>query len=105
MPPRDVQAFARDYPDMDAPTGSGFWHWVGIQYPGQFFFFCRRGRVIRLRIFLPARGHSKQLTDIRMPGYIGAAPNDKRAAHRYLITVHALKNKLELDNNVTAACA
>ncbi|MCF0075571.1 hypothetical protein LZD49_34175 [Dyadobacter sp. CY261] len=36
------------------------------------------------------------------PGYVGAAPTDG-PAHRYLITVFALGQKLELDKNATPA--
>ena len=98
--PEATQSFAVTMHDLDAPTGSGFWHWVVFNIPAN------------VRELLPDAGNpGKQLlpegsiqsnTDIGMPGYAGAAPPDG-PAHRYLITVYALSQKLELDKNTTPA--
>jgi Raf kinase inhibitor-like YbhB/YbcL family protein len=44
----------------------------------------------------------QSLNDTGIAGYAGAAPPDG-PAHRYLITVHALRNRLELDQTATPA--
>ncbi len=98
--PDDTQAFAITIYDMDAPTGSGFWHWVVFNIPADVR-ELPSGAGDPAKNLLPA-GAIQSNTDIGMPGYIGAAPNEG-VAHRYLITVHALKSMLDLDNNVTAA--
>ncbi len=98
--PQETQSFAVTMYDLDAPTGSGFWHWVVFNIPAD---------VHELKAdageptgnLLPEDAVQSN-TDMGVPGYAGAAPPEG-PAHRYLITVYALGNKLELDKNATPA--
>ncbi|HTB51431.1 MAG TPA: YbhB/YbcL family Raf kinase inhibitor-like protein [Ferruginibacter sp.] len=98
--PAGTQAFAVTMYDKDAPTGSGFWHWVVYNIPGT---------VMSLKADA-GNFSGKNLPDSAVnggndgnaPGFIGACPPPGEA-HQYLITVYALKSKLTLDKNASAA--
>ena len=72
--------------DPDAPTGSGFWHWVVVDIPPH-------SREIRAgagggSVPLPF-GARQTRTDAGPGGYVGAAP-PPGPAHRYVFTLHAV---------------
>jgi Raf kinase inhibitor-like YbhB/YbcL family protein len=98
--PKETQSFAVTVYDMDAPTGSGFWHWLVFNIPANIH-ELKSGAGDPSKNLLP-EGTIQSNTDVGAPGYVGAAPNDG-PAHRYLITVYALGKKLELDKNATPA--
>lgn len=98
--PADTQGFALTIYDLDAPTGSGFWHWVVFNLPATTHTVAA-GAGDPSQQLLPAQA-VQSLTDAGTPGYVGAAPNNG-PAHRYLITVHALRHQLELAANATPA--
>jgi len=98
--PKETQSFAVTIYDLDAPTGSGFWHWVVFNIPGNVHELAA-GAGDPEKNLLP-EGAVQSNTDAGAPGYIGAAPNEG-PAHRYLITVYALSKILELDKNATPA--
>jgi len=97
--PAGTQSFVVTCYDPDAPTGSGWWHWVVINLPAS-------------AKELPAgAGGGKNLlpgaiqirTDFGKPGYGGAAP-PPGGDHHYIFTVHALKvPKLDLDEQASPA--
>lgn len=98
--PKDTKSFALTIYDPDAPTGSGFWHWVVFNIPADTK-ELKPGAGDPAKNLLPA-GAVQSRTDFGVPGYGGAAPNPG-PAHRYIITVYALDKKLDLDQNATAA--
>ncbi|MCW3466668.1 YbhB/YbcL family Raf kinase inhibitor-like protein [Chitinophaga nivalis] len=98
--PEETQGFAVTMYDLDAPTGSGFWHWVVFNIPSHVHELVA-GSGDPGKDLLP-EGAIQSHTDAGTPGYIGAAPN-AGPAHRYLITVHALSKTLALDKNATPA--
>nr|WP_295865196.1 YbhB/YbcL family Raf kinase inhibitor-like protein [uncultured Chitinophaga sp.] len=100
--PQATQSFAVTIYDLDAPTGSGFWHWVVFNIPAHIRELAA-GAGDPAKGLLP-EGAVQSNTDAGVPGYIGAAPNDG-PAHRYLITVHALSEKLALGKEATPALA
>jgi Raf kinase inhibitor-like YbhB/YbcL family protein len=102
QPPQGTQSLAITAYDPDAPTGSGWWHWVVYNLPPQ------------TQALPPNAGqaHGEQLppgtvqgrTDFGTPGYGGACPPEGDAPHRYRFTVHALKvPRLELPADASPA--
>jgi Raf kinase inhibitor-like YbhB/YbcL family protein len=98
--PKETKAFALTMYDQDAPTGSGFWHWVVFNIPAHINeLLADAGDPAKN--FLPENAIQSN-TDMGTPGYAGASPPEG-PAHRYLITVHALAQKIDLDQNATPA--
>jgi hypothetical protein len=98
--PAGTQSFAVTIYDKDAPTGSGFWHWVIFNIPaGTTELKTGAGDVSK---GLAPEGSIQINNDGGMPGYIGPCP-PPGAPHEYLITVFALKTKLPLDKTATPA--
>src|SRR5258708_151239 len=98
--PAGTQAFAVTMYDKDAPTGSGFWHWVVFNIPASVT-ELKSGAGDPSKGLMPV-GAIQSNTDAGAPGYIGPCP-PPGAPHEYLITVFALKSKLNLDKSATPA--
>jgi len=81
-PPAGTQSFAVTAYDPDAPTGSGWWHWVVFDIPAS-------ARSLGGAAPLP-EGAKQGRTDFGGQGYGGACP-PPGPAHRYVFTVFALK--------------
>jgi Raf kinase inhibitor-like YbhB/YbcL family protein len=85
--PAGTRSFVVTLYDPDAPTGSGWWHWVVANIPADCKALprgCGSGQG-----GLP-RGAVQTRTDFGTGGYGGAAP-PPGPPHRYIFTVHALK--------------
>ncbi|HEU5255162.1 MAG TPA: YbhB/YbcL family Raf kinase inhibitor-like protein [Vicinamibacterales bacterium] len=86
--PAGTKSFAITCFDPDAPTGSGFWHWLVVNIPPN---------VTELALDagnpkapqLP-RGALQTRTDFGTPGYGGPCPPAGDHPHRYLFTVFAV---------------
>jgi Raf kinase inhibitor-like YbhB/YbcL family protein len=81
--PEGTRSFVVTLYDPDAPTGSGWWHWVVVDLPAS-----TRELAAGIKS-LPAPALETR-TDFGPPGYGGAAPPGD-GPHRYIFTVHALK--------------
>lgn len=88
-PPAGTQSFAVTMYDQDAPTGSGFWHWVIVDIPASVRELKQGAGDVKGKV---APGGSLQsINDTGYPGYQGPCPGEGEAPHHYLITVYALK--------------
>ncbi len=98
--PQGTKSYVITMFDPDAPTGSGWWHWVLANVPGTVN-ELKEG-VGSTAGMLPA-GTLEVRGDSGQPGYLGVCPPAGQI-HNYVITVHALKvDKLELPDTVTPA--
>jgi Raf kinase inhibitor-like YbhB/YbcL family protein len=94
--PSGTKSFAITIYDKDAPTGSGWWHWVVFDLPATTT-ELKQGAGDASKKLLPA-GTIQSLTDFGQSGYGGPCPPAGDKPHQYLITIHALKvDKLGLD--------
>ena len=98
--PVGTKSFVVTLYDPDAPTGSGWWHWVVANIPAEVGELPAGAGSVGGR--LPG-GASTIANDAGQAGYLGACPPVGRD-HRYIVTVHALKvEKLDLPPNATPA--
>lgn len=88
--------------DPDAPTGSGFWHWIVYDIPaGVTELATGAGAPDGARLPDGAK-HLKN--DAGAYGYLGSAPPPGEGPHRYLFAVHALSvDSLPISQEVSAA--
>jgi Raf kinase inhibitor-like YbhB/YbcL family protein len=98
--PAGTQSLAVTMYDVDAPSGSGFWHWVVYNIPADVN-GLKADAGNPERHLLPS-GAIQGINDAGMAAYIGPGPLPG-LPHQYLITVYALKSKLTLDKNTPAA--
>ena len=100
--PQGTKSFALTLYDPDAPTGSGWWHWVVYNIPaGTTQLEAGAGDVSGSR--LPV-GALQGRTDYGSHGFGGACPPVGDKPHRYIFTVYALKtDKLDVPADASAA--
>lgn len=80
--PEGTRSFAVTCYDPDAPTGSGFWHWVAWDIPGD-------ATSLPLGLARDDARLRQAVNDFGRPGYDGPQP-PAGPPHRYIFTVHAL---------------
>jgi Raf kinase inhibitor-like YbhB/YbcL family protein len=100
--PEGTKSFAVTMYDPDAPTGSGWWHWVVFDIPKDTNELVAGAGNIDLN--LTPEGVVQSSTDYGANGYGGPCPPEGHGLHQYIITVYALKTaKLGLDKNTNPA--
>jgi Raf kinase inhibitor-like YbhB/YbcL family protein len=100
--PAGTKSFALTVYDPDAPTGSGWWHWVVYNLPATAAALpANAGEASGQN--LPA-GAVQGRTDYGSAGFGGACPPVGDKPHRYQFTLYALKvEQLALPADATAA--
>ena len=99
-PPAGTKSYAVTSYDPDAPTGSGWWHWVVYNIPGD---ASGLPGGAGSGTGLPA-GAEQGRTDFGSAGYGGPCPPQGDKPHHYIFTVYALKtDKLDVPANASAA--
>lgn len=103
-PPADTKSFALTVYDPDAPTGSGWWHWVLVNIPASYRSLPAnfgqenaekvKDDVIQIR------------NDFGAYKYGGPCPPKGDKPHHYIFTIYALKtDKLDLPKDSGSAMA
>lgn len=101
-PPAGTKSYAVTVYDPDAPTGSGWWHWVMFNIPATVTKLeADAGNAASGKA--PA-GAVQSRTDFGASGFGGACPPPGNKPHRYIFTVYALKvDKIDADANASGA--
>lgn len=100
--PAGTKSFAVTVYDPDAPTGSGWWHWVLFNLPADTHELPAGAGTVA-RHLLPATAMQSR-TDFGKPGYGGPCPPKGDKPHHYIFTVYALKtDKIDLDADASPA--
>jgi len=102
--PAGTQSYALTVYDPDAPTGSGWWHWVVVNIPASANSIAKGAGTVEGKL-LPA-GSQQVRTDFGALGFGGACPPAGDKPHRYIFTLYALKAAhLDVPADGTAALA
>ncbi|MEL6918742.1 MAG: YbhB/YbcL family Raf kinase inhibitor-like protein [Bacteroidota bacterium] len=100
--PEGTKSFAITMYDPDAPTGSGWWHWVVFDIPSDINDMKEGAGTITSN--LAPEGSIQSITDYGVSGYGGPCPPEGHGLHQYIITVYALKtDTLNLNENTNPA--
>lgn len=100
--PKETKSFAVTVYDPDAPTGSGWWHWVVYNIPANVTEIVKGAGDPTGKRLPP--GAIQGRTDFGTHAFGGACPPQGDKPHRYIFTVHALKiEKIDVQPDSSAA--
>src|SRR5271154_880086 len=102
--PSGTKSFVITNFDPDAPTGSGFWHWVVFNIPAGTTSIPKNAGDVKAKLM--PEGAIQSRNDVGTDGWIGPCPPADGTRHRYIFTVFAVdEEKLQYakDHNVSAA--
>ncbi len=83
--PSGTKSFAVTMYDPDAPTGSGWWHWVVFNIPAGVNHLAAGASMKAM-----PKGAVESETSYGSKGFGGACPPPGDKPHRYIVTVYAL---------------
>jgi Raf kinase inhibitor-like YbhB/YbcL family protein len=99
--PAGTKSFVLTVYDPDAPTGSGWWHWVVYDIPASATELAQGAGSGKGAL---PEGAKQGRTDFGAPGFGGACPPPGDKPHRYIFTLYALKlDKLEVPADASPA--
>jgi Raf kinase inhibitor-like YbhB/YbcL family protein len=102
--PSGTKSFAVSMYDPDAPTGSGWWHWVAFNIPPGSTSLPKGAGDLNKKLM--PKGAIQSRTDFGTGGYGGPCPPPGDKPHRYQITVFAVDvDKLPDAKNDAASAA
>ena len=102
--PSGTKSFAVSIYDPDAPSGSGWWHWVVFNIPANVTSLPKGAGDVKKKLM--PKGAIQSRTDFGSDGYGGPCPPQGDKPHHYQITVFAVDvDKLPdaKDHNASAA--
>ena len=100
--PEGTKSFAITIYDPDAPTGSGWWHWLVFDLPENTNQVVQNAGNVALNL-LPKEA-VQSMTNFGQTGYGGPCPPEGHGFHQYIITIYALRvASLKLDVNANPA--
>ena len=100
--PKGTKSFAVTMYDPDAPTGSGWWHWVVFDIASDVTFLAENSGDVNLNKM--PKNTLQSRNDFGQMGYGGACPPVGHGVHKYIFTVYALDTPtLSLDVNASPA--
>ncbi|OMH38891.1 YbhB/YbcL family Raf kinase inhibitor-like protein [Motiliproteus sp. MSK22-1] len=100
-PPAGTKSFAITAYDPDAPTGSGWWHWLVTDIPANVTQLKRGAGSKEGKLPVASRSFSN---DYGTMEFGGACPPEGDGMHRYQFTIWALGvDKLSVPDNASSA--
>jgi len=100
--PAATKSFAVTVYDPDAPTGSGWWHWVIVNIPPSVTSLPKNAGDLKSE--LAPKGSLQSRTDFGTQGYGGPCPPKGDKPHRYMFTVFAVDaDSLPIEADSSAA--
>ena len=100
--PKGTKSFAITVYDPDAPTGSGWWHWLIFDIPTNINELVANAGNIEAK--LAPKGAIQSVTNYGTQGFGGACPPEGHGLHQYIFTIYALKtNSLGLNAETNPA--